>query len=634
MNKKLYKIVATVLTIITIAESYIVFATSNMYANSSSLNINMPSIYYSTHVQDIGWQGLQSNGSMAGTEHQGKRLEALTIKLNGIQGGVVYKTHIQDIGWQGSRYNGNVSGTEGQCKRLEALTIALTGDAATKYDIYYKVHIQDYGWSDWSKNGQMAGTEHQCKRLEALEIKLEPKGNTESLENSTFVKYRTHIQDIGWQNMCYNGQTAGTTGLSKRMECISIEVGGNSQYSGGVKYSAHVEDIGWQRYMENGEGAGTVGQGKRVEAIKIALTGQLANKYTIKYRGYIEGIGWSSWKMNGNIVGTTGSRKRLEAIEIKLEEKAPVVVVQDPAEVTAIKNFYKNHDLGLNSLTQYDITPNTNSFDLGRLNSTSMYQSLNTFNYIRLIAGLNSNSILKNDFSESAQYASMISAANGYVSHEPPQPAGMSDDMYFSASICSQMCDMSSGFRNIPTSLINGYLYDSDESNVSSLCHRRDLLSPSITKVGFGEVDKNNVAYTSAYMLDSTGLPEDNDPVMWPAKYMPSNLMPNDLAWSVIIPVSLTSDWDNYFKINTTNNVRVQMTRQSDGATWNFDSSCTNQYGNYLNIYKDSRSINIIFRPLGAQYQVGDVYDVTVTGLIDKNNNPTQINYSTTIFNQ
>ena len=66
-------------------------------------------------------------------------------------------------------------GTEGQGKRLEAIKIRLDGEVADNYDIYYRVHIQDIGWQDWKHNGELAGTEGQSKRLEAIEMVLSKK---------------------------------------------------------------------------------------------------------------------------------------------------------------------------------------------------------------------------------------------------------------------------------------------------------------------------------------------------------------------------------------------------------------------------------------------------------------------------
>ena len=38
--------------------------------------------------------------------------------------------------------------------------------------IKYPPHVQTYGWLDWVKDGELAGTTGESKRLEAIEIKL------------------------------------------------------------------------------------------------------------------------------------------------------------------------------------------------------------------------------------------------------------------------------------------------------------------------------------------------------------------------------------------------------------------------------------------------------------------------------
>ena len=137
-----------------------------------------PRVLYQSHVQDIGWQGFVSNGDISGTSGQSKRLEAMCIKLENIDGGIEYKTHVQDYGWMNWVSNGAMSGTSGESKRLEAIEIRLTGNAANTYDVYYRVHAQNFGWLDWAKNGAAAGTAGFSYRLEAIQIVLVPKGGT------------------------------------------------------------------------------------------------------------------------------------------------------------------------------------------------------------------------------------------------------------------------------------------------------------------------------------------------------------------------------------------------------------------------------------------------------------------------
>ena len=270
-----------------------------------------PSICYTTHIQDIGWQNQVKDGEMAGTEGQAKRLEAIKITLKDLSGvKIKYQTHIQDIGWQDWKYDGTLAGTEGQSKRLEAIRIEL--EESDKYSIMYRVHIQDIGWQDWRYDGEKAGTEGQSKRLEAIQIKIVEK------QTSISVNYSVHVQDIGWQNWKAEEKIAGTEGQSKRLEAIKIELLTNIKNLK-LKYRVHIQDIGWQDWKDSEEMAGTEGQSKRLEAIQIKL--ENTQDYSIEYRVHVQDIGWQDWVKDGEISGTEGQSKRLEAIQIRIISK-------------------------------------------------------------------------------------------------------------------------------------------------------------------------------------------------------------------------------------------------------------------------------------------------------------------------
>ncbi len=288
-----------------------------------------PSIEYQTHVQQIGWQNWVKNGAVAGTSGRSLRLEALRIRLKNASGSVVYSTHAQTYGWLGEVSNGADSGTTGESKRLEAVTIRLTGDIAQTYDVWYRAHVQTYGWQDWVKNGTIAGTEGQSKRVEALEILLVKKGDAvPTTSGSQYVPtpapaspslfYQTHVQTYGWQNEMSNGQTAGTSGESKRLEAMRISLRGAS---GGISYRTHVQTYGWQDWRNNGDLAGTSGESKRLEAFQVKLTGAVANDYDVWYRCHIQSVGWMDWAKNGESAGSEGYSLRMEAMQIKLLPK-------------------------------------------------------------------------------------------------------------------------------------------------------------------------------------------------------------------------------------------------------------------------------------------------------------------------
>ena len=138
-------------------------------------------VNYRTHVQTYGDQAWVSDGSIAGTSGESKRLEQIYIgvdntKLGNLSGGIEYKTHVQSYGWLDWVRDGEPSGTSGESKRLEAIKIRLTGQLQNAYDVYYRVHAQNYGWLAWVKNGEPSGTEGYGKRLEAIQIVVVPKG--------------------------------------------------------------------------------------------------------------------------------------------------------------------------------------------------------------------------------------------------------------------------------------------------------------------------------------------------------------------------------------------------------------------------------------------------------------------------
>jgi len=142
----------------------------------------------------------------------------------------------------------------------------------------------------------------------------------ESGPQSVSCSYRTHVQNIGWQDYKYDGDMSGTSGKGLRLEGIEIKLG-ESSYNLGIEYSTHVQNIGWQEYKSNGLLSGTSGKGLRLEAIKIDLTGTDADKFDIYYQVHAQNFGWLDWAKNGDNSGTAGFGYRLEGIKIVVVPK-------------------------------------------------------------------------------------------------------------------------------------------------------------------------------------------------------------------------------------------------------------------------------------------------------------------------
>lgn len=139
--------------------------------------------------------------------------------------------------------------------------------------------------------------------------------------NTISVGYRTHIQNIGWQDWKYDGAFSGSEGLGYRLEAINVKVDcPNSDV--GIAYKTHIQNIGWESdWRYNGALSGTSGEGLRLEAIQIQLTGADADKFDLYYRTHIQNLGWLGWAQNNEYSGSAGFSYRLEGIEIIILEK-------------------------------------------------------------------------------------------------------------------------------------------------------------------------------------------------------------------------------------------------------------------------------------------------------------------------
>ena len=201
----------------------------------------------------------------------------------------------------------------------------------------------------WTKTGQAAGTAAHAYRLEGRQIGLTstkgvaPAATVAGIKQSTtdpfrqhYIRYRTHVQNDGWQDWLYDGAMSGTSGRALRLEGINIAFS-DPLYSGSVQYCTHVQNIGWQDWVSDGKMAGTEGQALRLEGIRIKLTGSMSRQYDIYDRVQCQNIGWMGWAKNGEDAGSAGYGYRLEGIQIALVKKgaaAPDATYEGITQVT------------------------------------------------------------------------------------------------------------------------------------------------------------------------------------------------------------------------------------------------------------------------------------------------------------
>lgn len=312
----------------------------------------IPGISYGTSIQSSGMGDRVTDGAISGKAGSGMKVEGFWAELyeksgNGdVNGNLFYSAHVENIGWQEWKSDGTYAGTEGKSLQVEAIRVELTGEISQSYDVYYTVYVQGFGWFDWAKNGESAGTEGFARSIEAVRVCLIKKGEeAPGSQERPFVKAlrndglsaTAHIQNYGDRSFYGFGKLIGTTGEQKRMEALRLSINQNEEegyLSGSIRYRVHVQNEGWQSWKQDGNMAGTSGKALRMEAIQIELTGELTEFYDVYYSVHVQQLGWLGWAKNGQSAGTEGFSYRMEALKICL------VLKGNPAPGVQENTFY------------------------------------------------------------------------------------------------------------------------------------------------------------------------------------------------------------------------------------------------------------------------------------------------------
>src|SRR5262249_19688779 len=64
------------------------------------------------------------------------------------------------------------------------------GPSPTDFGVRYRAHVENLGWLDWVQDGEVAGTEGQSLRMEAVQIE------TRGAPSGVHVCYQTHVENI------------------------------------------------------------------------------------------------------------------------------------------------------------------------------------------------------------------------------------------------------------------------------------------------------------------------------------------------------------------------------------------------------------------------------------------------------
>ena len=133
-------------------------------------------------------------------------------------------------------------------------------------------------------------------------------------------------------------------------------------------------------------------------------------------------------------------------------------------------------------------------------------------------------------YAKLAHHASLICSKLNKLTHNPEQPPGMSDEDYALGKQGAGQSNLFMG-RTEPAGCVDGWMDDSDDSNIDRVGHRRWCLNPKMLKSAFGTVGN----YAAMYAFDnSLKTVREWDYVAYPTRgFMPIDLFGGHYAWSV-----------------------------------------------------------------------------------------------------
>lgn len=223
-----------------------------------------------------------------------------------------------------------------------------------------------------------------------------------------------------------------------------------------------------------------------------------------------------------------------------------------------IRNFLLNNKVNVNADPSFSQEPSLSApYSAGSLDSATTSNALNTLNWIRYIAGIQSDVKLDSDYGQKCQAGSLVMALNKSLSHYPTKPEGLDQSLFDLGYAGTSNSNIASGLYSRPASSIIAYMSDSDTYNLASLGHRQWCLNPMMGKTGFGYASQYSCMYSTD--MSNTSTP-DYEAIMWPANNTPTCIFARDDAWS------FSASWID--ASDTT--LSVELVRTTDGKTWHF----------------------------------------------------------------
>ena len=300
------------------------------------------------------------------------------------------------------------------------------------------------------------------------------------------------------------------------------------------------------------------------------------------------------------------SNIKYSAILVKADDEKPAMNVEYHSKQDII-NYYNQHPYDTDMETTYDVEPVvTPPYSAGVISSNVLENAQSMVNFVRYTAGLSSMTHIEQYYNEISQAASLCNYINNSLSHYPSHPELMSEDLYNLALEGASTSNIAMATYNLTIpDTIKMYLDDGDSGNISRVGHRRWILYPQLSGIGFGQVG----GYSATNVINnSRNKDADEYGVAWPAQNTPIELLYN---WSYQVS---GYPWSITFGEKVSNDVNVTLTNLSTGQVWNFNNNSSDGEF-YVNNAGYGQTGCVIFLPQDLTLNNGDSFKVDINNI-------------------
>lgn len=170
-------------------------------------------------------------------------------------------------------------------------------------------------------------------------------------------------------------------------------------------------------------------------------------------------------------------------------------------------------------------------YKAGRIASESLDAGLKYVMLYRALSGLPfQNLTIDPQLCDLAQHGAVVLAKLGHLTHTPERPADM-DEAFFKLAYSG--CNQSNIYQGQASifDAVDGFMDDSDASNIQKIGHRQWVLAPGLQRTGFGTA----AGFTAMHVLSAAYAGATNFTFFaYPGEgYYPRALLHSSAAWSV-----------------------------------------------------------------------------------------------------